>query len=323
VSHGFARKGLTSTLQTGTVPWVRPSDWLSLPSVVSGDQKIVMLVAVFNTSNFLAFTCSGNYQVDWGDGAGNVSYASGVKAQKELLWSDYSASTLTSRGYRQAIVTITPQTGQNLTSVDLNQRHSTPTVAHSTSVLDMRVGGPFISTFTIGNLSNVSYRMLNWFEWVGVSALSSAVNFFSGLTGLRAMVGTEFLANATDFSSMFYNCSSLQSVPLFNTAAGTSFTSMFYNCYSLQSVPLFNTAAGTNFTSMFYNCSSLQAGALSGTRYAISYANCLLSAAALNDIYANLGTPAGGAQTITVTGNWGTATDNPSLVPSGWAVAGS
>jgi hypothetical protein len=54
--------------------------------------------------------------VDWGDGLGPVSYASEATAQKLLSWSDYSAGTLTSKGYRQAVITIAPQAGQLLTS---------------------------------------------------------------------------------------------------------------------------------------------------------------------------------------------------------------
>ena len=65
-------------------------------------------------------------------------------------------------------------------------------------------------------------------------------------------------AAVIDMSSMFNYCYSLQTVPLFNTAAVTNMSSMFNGCYSIQSVPLFNTAAVTNMNNMFSNCSSLQ-----------------------------------------------------------------
>jgi hypothetical protein len=73
---------------------------------------------------------------------------------------------------------------------------------------------------------------------------------------------------------------------------------------------------------MFSACASLARGALSGTTRAISYSGCKLSAAELNEIYTNLGT-ASGAQTITVTGNYGTASDNPTIATAkGWTVTG-
>lgn len=127
----------------------------------------------------------------------------------------------------------------------------------------------------------------------------------------------------TNFSSMCRSCTIITTAPPFNTSAGTNFGSMFNGCVSLTTVPLLNTSAGTSFSSMFNNCPSLVVGALSGTRYAISYAGCKLPSAELNRIYSNLGTPNGGAQTITVSTNWGTSGDNPALVPSGWTVSGS
>ena len=155
-------------------------------------------------------------------------------------------------------------------------------------------------------------------------------------------------AAVTNISGMFVNCYSLQTVPLFNTAAVTNMSYTFYNCYSLQTVPLFNTAAVTNISGMFYNCYSLQAvpslnvsavtsssnfsSMFSGCRsliriqasrfnYTFSVASCKLSATALNEIYTNLPTVTG--QTITVTGNWGTATDTPSIATAkGWTVTG-
>jgi hypothetical protein len=53
----------------------------------------------------------------------------------------------------------------------------------------------------------------------------------------------------------------------------------------------------------------------------ISVANCKLSATKLNEIYSNLKTVTG--KTITVTGNYGTASDDPSIaIAKGWTVTG-
>ena len=155
-------------------------------------------------------------------------------------------------------------------------------------------------------------------------------------------------AAVTIMSSMFINCYNLQTVPLFNTAKVTTMSNMFNSCYSLQTVPLFNTAAVTNMSSMFNTCDILQTvPALVTTavtsssgfssmfstctnlsrikaknfRFTFSVASCKLSASALNEIYTNL--PTVTAQTITVTGNWGTATDDPTIATAkGWTVTG-
>ena len=253
------------------VAWERPADWLPVPVPSASDQRFVGLAAVFNNgANFITVRSGVAFKVDWGDGAGWVNYAANTTAEKNLAWSDYSSGTLTSRGYRQALVTVEAQSG-NLTSLDLQQRHSSVPRAVATAWLDVAVSLPS-GTLTFGG-GNVYQSNVERVTIVGV--------------------------------------------------ANTSFAAMFASCYSLQSVPLLNTTNGTNFAAMFQNCSSLQSAALNGTRYSIDYSNAMLSPAELDAIYTALGTAAG-AQTITVTGNWGTATDNPSIATAkGWTVVGS
>jgi len=314
------------------------------------------------------------------------------------LISDGSAALLP---YRQAIVTVTPQAGQQLTALSLNVKHTQANLqVYETGWLDILCGSPNFSatglvigqtsaTETVrkrmlervrikncGNTTTFAYRFYNLVELRSVEILNcSAVtnmslmfygctslqtvplfntaavttmsNMFNGCTGLQ-IVPLFNTAAVTDISLMFQSCYSLQTVPLFNTAAVTNMVSMFYNCYSLQTVPLFNTAAVTNMSNMFYGCYSLQTvPALVTTavtssssfssmfsscenlsrikaknfRFTFSVASCKLSATALDEIYTNLPTVTG--QTITVTGNWGTATDDPTIATAkGWTVTG-
>ena len=301
------------------VAWERPADWLPVPVPSASDQRFVGLAAVFNNgANFITVRSGVAFKVDWGDGAGWVNYAANTTAEKNLAWSDYSSGTLTSRGYRQALVTVEAQSG-NLTSLDLQQRHSSVPRSVATAWLDVAVSLPS-GTLTFGG-PNVYQSNVERVTIVGVANTSFAA-MFQFCYSLQS-VPLFNTTNGTNFTNMFYGCYSLQTVPALNTAAGTDFTYMFQNCSSLQQVPALNTAAGTNFTAMFQYCSSLQQSDITGTTYTISYASANLSAAALNNIYTKLGTAAG-AQTITVTGNWGTATDNPSIATAkGWTVAGS
>lgn len=278
------------------VGWVRPADWLAVPVPSASDQRFVGLAAVFpDGSNFITVQSGVAFKVDWGDGAGWVNYAAGVTAQKNLAWADYSSGTLTSRGYRQALVTVEAVAG-NLTSLDLQQRHSSVPRTVASLWLDVAVSLPN-GTLTFGG-TNVSHANVERVTVVGVTN--------------------------TTFASMFQSCSSLQSVPLFNTSNGTNLFAMFYFCTNLQSVPGLNTAAATNLGGIVQACPSLRAGAaFTGTRYSIDYSGAMLSGPALDAIYTALGTAAG-SQTITVTNNWGTATDNPSIATAkGWTVAGS
>ena len=61
----------------------------------------------------------------------------------------------------------------------------------------------------------------------------------------------------TNMGDMFYDCTSLKSVPLFNTSSVTNMDGMFFNCNSLTSVPLFDTSSVTDMGSMFLICTSL------------------------------------------------------------------
>jgi hypothetical protein len=59
-------------------------------------------------------------------------------------------------------------------------------------------------------------------------------------------------------------------------------------------------------------------------KVSVSFANCKLSAADLNEIYTNLADLTGlTGQTITVTGNYGTAGDDPTIATAkNWTVTG-
>ncbi len=205
--------------------YTRPADWLPMPELVEGDQKIVGLHAVFNhDSNFCAFTVSGAYTVDWGDGTSD-SYTSGATAYHIFNYADLGADTECSRGYRQAIVTITPQEGQNLTSINFNVKHNQIGLqdGYSTGWLDVKAVGANIDTLTFG--SDARSAMLEIFEFVGSNSIAN-------------------------FSFMFDSCYSLQSIPQLDTSSGTNFSYMFYYCYSLST----GTLSGTSATISYSNC---------------------------------------------------------------------
>lgn len=275
MSHGFARHGLAVTPSGAGGAWVRPSDWLALTTPDISEQKIVGLHAVLPGNNWVAFTLSGAYTVDWGDGV-TEDFAAGVTAYRNLAWSSYDTSTLTARGYRQAIITITPQSGHNITSWNFLVKHNQPGLSngYSTGWLDMRLCTPHVASSTFsGNAGQVWHRMIEKFEQVGTNTVTSA-------------------------------------------------SQMFYGCYSLQSVTL-DTGAVTNASFMFGNCSSLQSVVLTGLTRGVSVANASLSSTALDALYTSLGTAAG-SQTITVSGNYGTTGDDPSIATGkGWTISGS
>lgn len=69
-------------------------------------------------------------------------------------------------------------------------------------------------------------------------------------------------AGVSDMSDMFTSCTSLTTVPLFDTSNVTNMNGMFRYCTALTNIPLFNTSSATGMVQMFYDCRNVQSGAL-------------------------------------------------------------
>ena len=255
--------------------WVRPTDWLAMPTI--GTQEFIGLLAITDDeSNHIALLCAGNYTVDWGDGV-TENVATGVKAQHSYTYSAISSGTLSTRGYKQVLVRVTPQVGQYLTTVNLQQQNSIIAKAYGTGWLDISVNGANITTLTLGG-STVRQSLCERVSIGSIGTITNFTNFFSNFTSLQSIPLIFNTASGTTFTSMFANCYSLKTIPLINTGLGTTFTNMFLSCYSLQLVPLLNLASGQNFSFMFSGCSSLTSIPLfntaSGTNFNNMFSNC-------------------------------------------------
>ena len=216
---------LNSSVTSGS----RPCDWLPIPTLVDGDDKIIMLIAVYdNTTNFVAFTVWGDYTIDWGDGTAADNVLSGVKAERNLDFTLYGSATETEEGFRQALVTITPQSGGSLTKAYLSDAHSS--------------GGTYYSQtleVVVASSSITNIRMYG-------AALSSSLYRF-------VFIGT---CNLTDASYMFRGCTSLVYVDLSTSTLLTTTYQMFFECESLRIPPLFSAVNNTDTRYMFHSNTS-------------------------------------------------------------------
>jgi hypothetical protein len=267
--------------------WVRPSDWPALPAVADTDQVFYGLHAVFDhESNFATIRCTGAFTVDWGDGSSPVNVASNTTAEYNYSYAAAGLGAVTSRGYKTAIVTVTPQAGQTLSAIDLSLKHTQTGLinGHSSQWLDMRLAMNNVGTVTTFANTNWLHRLLERFEWVGGSSVqTSFVNFLNSCTSLQS-IPLFNTAAGNNFTSFLFGCTSLQSVPLFNTAAVTNFQSFLSGCTSLQQIPLFNTSSGTNFTSFLQNCTSLQQIPLFNTSSGTNFNSFLFGCTSLQQI---------------------------------------
>jgi surface protein len=263
MSLGFYRVLGSDSTEIIPSEWIRPEDWLVMPTVNSGEDTFVGLYAIFpEENNFAAFsftTSTGQYRVDWGDGT-ITTHNSGVAAEKTYDYASVSNSTLSSRGYKQVIIKITAVSGL-LRTCSFNVRRTTTPVqnqAYATGFLDCIISLPNANTGASITFGATLVRH-NYCEKVDVRSIggcTSLIGFFNFCYALQS-VSLSNTGAVTTMLSMFNNCHSLKTIPLFDTSSVVNMETMFQNCYALQSVPLFNTTSVVNMFSMFNNCYSI------------------------------------------------------------------
>ena len=275
-------------------PWVRPSDWVTFTTPTSSEQKVIGNVAVYDQdSNYIALACTvtdgTNYTVDWGDGT-SASFASGVTAEKNYTYSSISASTLSTRGYRQAVVTVTPtDSGATFSAVNLDRRNAAIPSA-STNIsnpwLDIAVSAPNATTIVFSvTTAGASAAKISLCEQITIvsQSITNATSLFQGIRSLQSVIISNN-TTITNVFNMFNGCTSLQIAPFFDTASVTSMSNMFEGCRLLQRVPLYNTASVTSMASMFNACPLLQTVPLFNTASVISMSSMFLNCISLTTV---------------------------------------
>ena len=241
--------------------YARPSDWLTMPTVATSSQTFVGLFAVLNNdSNYVALkvvTSTGNYQVDWGDGT-VTTHASNTTAEYQYTYSAISESTLSSKGYKQVLITVTPVSG-NITQLNMTYAfHSALGNGKMVSWLEWLINLPFSTSLTLIGDGQSRPDLLEKVTISSIGSISSFSSLFTGCISLRDVNITAITTGVTNTTLMFQSCPSLVSVNLFNTSNVTNISSMFNSCYSLGQIPNFNFSKVTTATNAFLNCISLR-----------------------------------------------------------------
>lgn len=241
--------------------WERNPQWLEIPDIPEGEQKFIGLLGVADVadeSNAVAFRFVGAYTVDWGDGSAPEDFSSGAIARHVFTFSSISADTETDAGIRQVLITVTPQSGQNFTTVDLIETPINWITNHIKMWLDISIRAPNCTSLSICAGSS-PYPFMERCRIFQLGNVTSFASLFSGCTRLRyvELPQTPF-ASLANVSSMFTLCSDMRYAPYFDTSNVTNFSTMFGNCNSLLYCPKYNTSSGTTNLRMFQNCYSLK-----------------------------------------------------------------
>jgi len=251
----------------GGCEWVRPSDWLPLPAAQPDSVKI--LHAVFDQfENFAALrmiTSTGNYQVDWGDGTVDIVASNAIAEHNYDFANPALNGTLTSRGYKQAIIVVTPVSG-NFSYAYLNARPLSPAnlQTYGSGFLDININLPNLTPAGVlaigsGSVRHLHLERANISSWGNITTLSSLfVNCFS----LQSVNETEWdLSNITSIQNIFQGCGMLKSLDCRNwdLSSCNNAISAFSGCSSLSEIliPATSFAANANLNNMFTSCNSL------------------------------------------------------------------
>jgi hypothetical protein len=289
--------------------WVRPSDWLVMPTSVAN--QINILAAVSNdASNYVALSATvvGGFTVDWGDGD-ITTHASAATAEHTYDYADAGLGALTTRGYKQAMIKITATVEATaITAFDLGVKHTRTSLnAYSQPWLDIQVNCP--SATSMAYRGGVDSRMVERITIVAIGAVTTLASAFNGcyslesitfpagsLTAVTSLAGAfqnclslqtvsfpaGSLANVTTLATAFTNCSRLQSVtfPAGSLASVTTIASIFQTCYALRQVsfPEGSLVSTTTIASAFQTCTSLRemsfpAGSLASVNTILSVFN--------------------------------------------------
>jgi len=247
--------------------WTRNSNWLAMPTLADTAQQINLLLAVFDISggNNVSFSCSGNYTVDWGDGTSN-NYSASTTASHQYSFSNANLTT-TSEAYKQAMIVITPQSGQNITIFNMTSKPAGFTAnGMPMNYLDIQVVAPNMTANGFTVVSNIAptssttcYPLL---EHANIQKVNSNANIALGFTGCRNLYQVDFGSSVSisSLSLFFSNCSNLIAVNGLKAGSNNNGIQTFENCYNLVVAPsIGNFSNITNSTaSMYSGCSRLR-----------------------------------------------------------------
>ena len=318
-----------------TPTYNRPGDWLAMPA--DATNQICILTAVYDPAiadslndalNKVAVNItlsSGTYSVNWGDGTTDTGIASAATQNHTYTYSDTDLNgSESTRGYKQAMITITTS-GGNVTAFNLSVKNTGVSGNYVNPWLDMQINTPSCTSINIrGTQGAYVLERVNFTAIGAVTTLTYAFQYCYALQSVSFPSGS--LASCTTLASAFFSCSVLQSVsfPTGSLNSVTTLASAFPYCYALQSIDFpsgWNPTVLATTTDAFTSCPMLANIDNCAIPVSFSIASCNFSSTALDEIYTALPTA---AQTITVTSNYGTTGDTPTIATGKtWTVTGS
>ena len=276
----YLQDDLTYTRETATPStnnWVRPSGWLTLPTITSADTKIAGLVAVYeNEENAISIQAvsgtSQNYTINWGDATSQTGTINNTYTKRYNYASVSSVILQDDFGfnYKQVIVTITNNSG----SVTLWNLAASVTQSGSSNWLDISYSwasdfyfgarySPYLQRLQIfkatiaGNKNQYleflsALRFLRW-ENITYSSVSSAVGYLGFIGNIDKI---DFSFTPAVQATQFFQYARMRAMGNLDFSGTTTIVNLFI--YStIEEVGNINITATQNATQAFYGCGTL------------------------------------------------------------------
>jgi len=264
--------------------WVRPSHWIDMPTIASGEHKCAFLFAVpsgdqngeDSLSRYFALNAYGSqlstnsyvtdFSIDWGDGSTDYVNQSGgrpaMPIEHEFEFSSLSESTEfvdNGRKYRQAMVVLEANSGVYSFDFKYYKNHGGYSRnVKKLNILEFDINLPDATQLTANH--NNGYMMdLQLLKKARVHApsashFSALFDYASNLEQLDMYSGT--MPNLTGIQYMFRNCG-LAQLPSFDTSSVAGAKGAFSQMSNVKNFPsgFYSFDNITDCTNLFYRSS--------------------------------------------------------------------
>lgn len=296
LSQGGADAKISAAAAQAALDWVRPADWTAMPA--SAANTIRLRFPVFDHSGNIAAVrvsvSAGTYDVDWGDGTSTTGVTSNTTSEHTYNYGDAALGAVTSRGYKTAIITLTPNTGgANITGHALNLA---PT---GTTAAPMWLEAQF-HTASVTAFTSLGSPLLEYLNIVAYGTISGGFQISDHYNLQRLDLPSGFLTSVTSLAFCFRNFNSLKRLDLSSLGGAVStIASGFQNLSRVEELVFPSGSLDNTLTlagQSFSGCGARTISFPSGSLSAITDANTMFSS--MSRLH-NISFPAGAFAAVT------------------------
>lgn len=224
--------------------FVRPSNWLAIPSIQEGEECLYVLCEVTKPSVEIDFIVEGAYIVEELEGNVLQSFDSGHLYHRRVYYDEVIGEPTLGNDTKQMLLKITPRdNGVPITKIDFS-------VVKYCPVLEVKGQLPFVERIYFETCSLWSLELL------GENNIQNLYRSFRLCNNLKRSV--LYTSKCTSFNECHHYNRSLRKMPDYDTSVATDLKNMFHSNYSLEFTRDYDTRNVVDFQYMLSGCRSLK-----------------------------------------------------------------